>query len=95
MKKLLQVSDYANDINLYDDFSFRATNNANKEQIVDSLLVELNEQNNLLRSYSDKRNLLRAKINTLYPNTLSSNSINKLNQLLQLELQEKVIPNIN
>lgn len=91
MKKGLQINDYANDINLFDEFSFVSKHNSEKEQVLDELLLELKEQSSLNLSYVEKRRLLHAKQNTLHPNTLGEDAIEKLNCLLQLELQEKII----
>ena len=91
MKKLFHINVYANDIKLYDEFSIAPTNNENKEELVDDLLAELNEPTSQKLSYEQKRRSLRAKINTLMPNSFSTNSVNKLNNLLQIELKEKEI----
>lgn len=89
MKKGLHIGDYAKDINLYDAFLLISTGKGNKEQIVTDLLTELNETRGLKLSYAEKRRLLHARINTLPANTFSSDAINKLNELLQIELKEK------
>ena len=82
MKKILQIGDYADDINLYDAFLSTPIGSENKEQLVDTLLVEMNEENSLSLHYSDKRRLLHARLNTLLPNTLGPRAIDKLNQFV-------------
>lgn len=95
MKKILNIHDYANDINLYDEFRFIPSIDENKDELVDALLLALNEEKSLASSYADKRRFLHAKLNTLPPNTLDKNAIDRLNRLLQLELQDKNITSAN
>lgn len=95
MKDILHINDYAVDIKLFDKFSFPLNDYINKDKIVDDILNELKEYEYLGSTYLTKRQMLRAKINTLAPNTLDQYFINKLNQLLQLELLQKKITSAN
>jgi O-acetyl-ADP-ribose deacetylase (regulator of RNase III) len=90
MKKVLEISDYANNINLYDDFVTTHLK-LSKEKLVDTLLTDLHQEINMQSPYTEKRRLLHAKLNTLPPNTLKQSSIKKLDYLLQLELKDKEI----
>lgn len=91
MKKLLQIPDYANDIDLFEKYTFEEKHPDTIENLLDTLLIELKEEQHLTMSYPQKRKLLHAKLNTLPPNTLSTSAIEKLNQLLQNELLTKKI----
>ncbi len=91
MNKVLQIEDYIKKIDLLDSFIPKILDTDNEVDLVDYLLLELNEEGSESLSYNDKRNLLRAKLNTLPPNILGQKNINKLDSLLQLELKNKNI----
>ncbi|WP_083631176.1 protein-ADP-ribose hydrolase [Labilibacter marinus] len=90
----LHHTEYADEINLFEPYQLNTSaSSTDKEQYVDFILTELNEVNGT--SYLEKRRSLHARLNMLAPNTLSKEAIEALNQLLQLELNEKEITDIN
>lgn len=89
MIKPLDLLDYADQINLYDRYEPSPITNRNREELVDIILEELQEGNDL--EYKDKRRLLHGRLNGLPPNSLSKGAISLLDQLLQLELEDKQI----
>lgn len=94
MRRLLYIKDYADEIRLHEEFLPLPIESQNKEELLNALLLELNEESRLNLSYVDKRKLLHAKINTLAPNTLQEEAICKLDQLLQLDLADKTIVDV-
>jgi len=91
MNKALKIPDYAEDIHLFDEFIPELNSGNDKESIVDSLLRVLKQTCGLGDEYQKKRRLLRAVLNTLAPQSLSNDAVLQLDNLLQLELREKVV----
>lgn len=89
MRKPLSILDYADRINLHEQFSFEPTNKYSKEELLDHIFKVINETKKPSLDYSAKRRLLHAHLNTLPAHSLNDESIKYLDELLQLELQEK------
>jgi len=88
-KEPLNINQYRKLIHLDEDFIPGEIKDNSKEQIVDDVLKELDKT--VTGIYSEKRRFLHGVLNTLHPETLSSESILKLDTLLQRELKEKNI----
>jgi len=88
-KEPLNINQYRKLIHLDEDFIPGEIKDTSKEQIVDDVLNELDKT--FTGIYSEKRRFLHGLLNTLHPETLSSESILKLDTLLQKELSEKSI----
>ncbi|GAF02485.1 protein-ADP-ribose hydrolase [Saccharicrinis fermentans] len=93
--KSLHFTDYADEIRLFEEFRVDSVEGANKEGIVNDLLEALHEIDSLRLNYAEKRKLLHAKINVLRPNAFGIEAVKKLDQLLQIELNEKSITDAN
>ena len=97
---MLNIHNYAADIALFEAFTPASTHlsTEEKQEIVNTLLAELKRVTNKLelfqvKSYQDKRTLLRAALNVLEPGFLNDEAIAKLDLLLQTELHERAIVN--
>jgi len=89
MKQALTTNDYANQIHLHSPYIASTPSGKSKEALLNSLLLALGLES--APTYADKRRALHAKLNTLHPQVLDAHNIETLNQLLQLELNEKQV----
>jgi len=96
---MLTLSEYRKLIELDNEFAGNdmTLSEENHVEAVDKLLFRLNKfvekiaDVNSLKNYAQKRQLLRATLNTLAPFTLKKDDIRLLDNLLQSELQGKKI----
>ena len=97
---MLNIRNYAADIALFEVFTPASPHLSaeEKQDIVNTLLAELKHVTNKfellqVKSYQDKRTLLRAALNVLEPGFLNDEAIAKHDLLLQTELRERAIVN--
>lgn len=87
----LTLKDYRNDIHISDPYLSPSIKGAKKEELVELLLNALKINLESYYSYKDKRRMLHAAQNTMQPFVLDNVQKKWLNQLLQLESNEKTI----
>lgn len=88
----MDVKEYADLINLFEPYDSEPINLAIEEKntLVNSLLSEINPSY-IQGIYEERRRNLRGLLNTLPPNILKKESVQKLNTLLRSELSEKTL----
>lgn len=91
MNTPLNINDYAGEVNLHKAFNPPANINSTKEELVDTLLNSLQSKDMSSYPYPEKRRMLHALQNVMEPFSFSEEEIRILDQLLQLELKDKVI----
>lgn len=91
---LLELEDYREEIELFQPFLVESEK-VDKEVAVEKLLHKLHNIPDGESSYNDKRRLLRAVLNTLKPNTLNSQELDLIDNLLQMEIKEKCITDVD